>query len=416
MRPLFNTTSMKRKLTLFFAAFLLGNLSIHAQYTATITTDAEVLLEELAGDGVTVLNPVLTCRDSFAATFSGSDGLDFNSGIMLSTIKAPDVFTYFDYMTFPLGVSESDMYNPITAEDREMNNLLDFYSDTLSEAYNTCKIDFDIIPQAKTLNMDFGFASNIIGGFSECEAFSDIIGVLISGGAEYVDTTNLAEFPDTDLRVNTWTLTADSADIAMMISSPHFCPLTGFELIPHDDFAYINYDGTYTNDVHYELISKQIPISATVSPCDTYHITVAIADVRRVWGHAGYHSTQPSSFFLKSGSLRTTGQPEDCPTTVDPEPPSSLNEYLKQQADIKVSPNPFNSGMAIAIQNDNGKEVYCVGLYDIGGRLLSQTKGNLIQVNTNLSAVGNDLATGMYMLKIKSASGKYNHTVKVIKE
>ncbi|GEM_PF-2340607 len=407
---------MKRKLTLLLTAFVLGYCNTNAQYTATVTTDAEALLAELAGDGVTVLNPVLTCRDSFAATFSGSDGLDFDNGIMLSTIKAPEVFTYFDYTIFSLGVAESDMYNPITAEDQEMNNLLDFYGDTLSEAYNTCKIDFDVIPQAKTLNMEFAFTSNLYTGFAACEPLSDIIGISISGGVEYLDTTNLALFPETDLRVNTWTLTADSADINMIISSPHYCPLTGFELIPHDDFAYINYDGTYTNNVHYELISKQMPISATVSPCDTYHITVAIADVRRPLGHAGYHSPQPSTFFLKSGSLRTTGQPEDCPTTVDPEPPSSLNEYLKQQAAIKVSPNPFSNSIAIAIQNDNDKELYNVGLYDIAGRLLSQTKGNLKEVNANLGNVGNELAIGMYLLKIQSVSGKYNHTVKVVKD
>jgi hypothetical protein len=408
---------MKRTITLLATGIILGCLPASAQYTYTTSHTAEELLAELAGDGLTILNPVLTCRDSFNAIYTGTGGLDFDNGIALSTGKLHKIFSEFTG-TPPLLDSEDELYVPVTANDRPMNDMIDRYGYTYGEAFSTCSIDLDIIPQAKTLEMDFIFASSNVGGAFACEPYTDYIAVLISGGTEFSDTINLTTYPGTDVPVSTWTMMADSAMVVDVKSSSYPCDyIVGEEIIPLDEYTIDNNSGLYL--LNYELFTIEIPISTNVSPCDTYHLKIAISDGRYIGDSAhtaSSFSPYASTFFLKSGSLRTTGQPEDCPTTVDPEPPSSLSEYLKQQAQIKVSPNPFNTGMAIAIQDDNGKDIYSVDLYDIGGRLLSQTKGNLNEVNTNLSAVGKDLTTGMYMLKIQSASGKYNHTVKVVKK
>jgi hypothetical protein len=408
---------MKRKCTLVLAVVALGYSTASAQYTFTPSHTAAELMDELSGGGLTILNPVLTCKDSFSAIMSGTGGLDFDNAVILSTCRISKIFA--DYSAFPPGDDHVyDMYAPTTSNDRPINDLIDSYGYEYAEAYNTCSIDFDMVPQAKTLQMDFIFAATKeIVSMSYCNPFTDYVSVLISGGIEFVDTINLATFPGTDVPVDSWTLTADEEALELVAGSPGFCEdVMGAELMPFDEYYIDNYSGIYTNSVRYELLSTEIPIIANVSPCDTYHIKIAVSDGRIASGPGAGYSSASSSFFLKSGSLRTMGQPEECPTTVDPEPPVGLDEYLKQQADIKVSPNPFYSGMAIAIENDNGKELYSVALYDIGGRLLSQSKGNLKEVNASLTAIGNDLATGMYLLKIKSASGKYNHTVKVVKE
>jgi hypothetical protein len=403
---------MKRRLLSLFIVLALAHTT-SAQYTASISHTAEELVTELAGDGIVVLNPVLTCRDSFSAIFSGTGDLGFNNGIILSTLNAPKIFTPYDVINTPLLVSTYEIITSVGAEDKEMNDLLDNYDYPLSVAFNTCSIDIDVVPQAKNLKMDFVFTSNTDGGLRFCEPVTDYIAVLIYGG-EYTDTTNLATFPETDIPVNTWTLTADSTLLSTAHTPPSSCDyIMGEEMMPFDDYQILNHWGDYTTSVHYPLLSTVIPITASVSPCDTYHLKIAIADVRMP---GGYDSYNPSSFFLKSGSLRTTGQPEDCPTMVDPDPPTGINEYLKQQAAIKVSPNPFNSGMAISIKNDNGKDIYHVGLYDMGGRKLQYADGNLDEVNARLSSIGNKLATGLYYLKIQSASGRYHHTVKVVKE
>jgi hypothetical protein len=403
---------MKRRILLLASALVITHTSF-GQYSASISHTAEELVAELAGDGVVVLNPVLTCRDSFSAIFTGTGDLGFNSGVILSTLNAPKIFTPYDVINTPLLVSTYEIATPVGMEDKEMNDLLDEYGYYLSEAFNTCSIDMDIVPQAKTLQMEYVFTSNRDGTMRFCEPVTDYIAVLISGG-EYVDTMNLATFPGTEIPVNSWTLKADSTILSIVHGPPSNCEdITGEELMPFDEYLILNEYGEYTTSVHYPLLSTEIPLTANVSPCDTYHLKIAIADVRMP---GGYDSYNPSSFFLKSGSLRTTGQPEDCPTTVDPEPPSGLGEYLKQQSEIKVSPNPFNAGMSIAIKNDNGKESYTIGLYDISGRQLHRLTGTLNEVNNKLNHIGNDLATGMYFLKIKSDSGKYNHTVKVVKE
>src|SRR5690606_24193940 len=105
-----------------------------------------------------------------------------------------------------------------------------------------------------------------------------------------------------------------------------FCEdVMGAELMPFDEYYIDNYSGIYTNSVRYELLSTEIPIIVNVSPCDTYHIKIAVSDGRIASGPAATYSPASSSFFLKSGSLRTTGQPEDCPAAVDPDPPTGIN-------------------------------------------------------------------------------------------
>jgi hypothetical protein len=396
---------MKRKITLALAATYMGYATASAQYTATDSHTAEELAMELAGDGVTILNPVLSCGDSVNGIFTGSGGLEFDEGIILSTGNTDMVFQ--DWHTTGGAISTNNWMTTYGI-DEDLNNMLRIWGDTdsITEAYATCALEFDLIPQAKTLKIDYFFATGLFSPSVTigCANFVDIIAILIKGGGEYPEYTNIATIPGTDIPVNVNSITFEGvAECLPVEGGPYLEYKIGNSPLSEDFMDYFSYNG----------LTPVFTPEAAVSPCDTYHIKIAAADIRQP---SIAYQNQAISLFLKSGSLHTTGQPEDCPTTVDPEPPSSLNEYLKQQAQIKVSPNPFKSDMSVTIQNDNGKEIYSVGLYDIGGRLLSQTKGNLNQVNTNLSVVGNDLATGMYMLKIQSASGKYNHTVKVVKE
>jgi hypothetical protein len=65
---------MKRKITLALAVISMGYAPASAQYTATDSHTAEELASELAGDGVTILNPVLSCGDSVNGIFTGSGG------------------------------------------------------------------------------------------------------------------------------------------------------------------------------------------------------------------------------------------------------------------------------------------------------------------------------------------------------
>jgi hypothetical protein len=396
---------MKRKITLALAAISMGYATVSAQYTATDSHTAEELAMELAGDGVTILNPVLSCGDSVNGIFTGSGGLGFDEGLILSTGNIDKIFQ--DWYTTG-GIIQTDNWFTTEGIDEDMNNLLRQWgdSDTATEAYATCALEFDLIPQAKTLKVDYFFATGLYSPsvITGCANYVDIIAILIKGGGEYPEYTNIATIPGTDIPVNVNSIAFEGFDGCPPAEGGPYLEYKIGNIPSSEDFMdYFSYKG----------LTPVFTPEAPVSPCDTYHVKIAAADIRQ--NPVGYQS-HAISLFLKSGSLRTTGQPEDCPTTVEPEPPSSLNEYLKQQSQIKVSPNPFNAGMAIAIENDNGKELYSVGLYDIGGRLLSQTKGNLSEVNANLATVGNQLATGIYMMKIESASGKYNHTVKVVKE
>jgi hypothetical protein len=394
---------MKRKITLALAVISIGFGTASAQYAATDSHTAEELAMELAGDGVTILNPILSCGDSVNGMFTGSGGLEFDEGIILSTGNTDKIFQDW---TLTWGVVQTDNWTTGSGIDEDMNHMLVEWGATSTQAYATCALEFDIIPHAKTLKMEYFAATGywVPSKISGCQDFVDILAILIKGGIEYPEYSNIATIPGTDIPVNVNSILNEGTEE---------CPPV--EGGPYTEYYIFNGPGEegYMDNFSYSGLTEVFTLEAAVSPCDTYHIKIAVSDIRVPTGPFQSHGI---SLFLKSGSLRTSGQPEDCPTTVDPEPPSSLNEYLKQQSQIKVSPNPFSNNMAIAIQNDIGKELYSVGLYDIGGRLLGQTKGNLNEVNASLSTIGNDMTSGMYMLKIQSASGKYNRTVKVVKE
>jgi hypothetical protein len=396
---------MKRRITLALAVISMGYAPASAQYTATDSHTAEELASALAGDGVTILNPILSCGDSVNGIFTGSGGLEFDNGIILSTGNTDKIFQDW-YENW--GAVLTNNWMTTEGIDEDMNNLLRQWgdTDTLTEAYATCALEFDLIPQAKTLKMDYFFATGAFSGSVgiDCVNFVDIIGILIRGGSEYPEYINIANIPDTDIPVNVNSIAYPGDMYCSPVEGGPYLEYKIGNIPSSDDFMdYFCYNG----------LTPAFTPEAPVSPCDTYHLKIAAADIRiPLIAYQNYGL----SLFLKSGSLRTTGQPEECPTTVDPEPPSGISEYLKQQSEIKVSPNPFNAGMSIAIKNDNGKESYTIGLYDISGRQLHLLTGTLNEVNNKLNHIGNDLATGMYFLKINSSSGKYNHTVKVVKE
>ena len=59
-----------------------------AQMTVVPGVTAAVMANKLAGPGVVILNPVLTCISNAYGTFSGSSTLNFDSGIVLTSGQA----------------------------------------------------------------------------------------------------------------------------------------------------------------------------------------------------------------------------------------------------------------------------------------------------------------------------------------
>jgi hypothetical protein len=384
---------MKRHLLL--AATLLISLFSNAQYTITDHHTAEELSELITGANVVVLNPVLSCGDTSNGIYSGTGSLDFDNGVILSTNRTVDI-TPFLYGS--PAYSEEKCYTD-EGIDVDMNNYLLDSNYTNLEAYNACVLEMDIVPNTTKIRLDYIFASSEpitgFGGFGGCDPNVDMPVVFIKGGSEYPSYLNLATYPGTNIPVNTTSL---SPETPSTVECPNYAGA------PFDDYYVANEFGEYP-DIDYRQFSKELFATADVSICDTYHLKLAIADIRgNPFGWQGYGS----SLFFKASSLRGEGQPGDCTT--------SLDDYYKQQSQIKVSPNPFVNSLGVQIEGLNATEQMNVSLTDIQGRILKTMDGNLSEVNTKLTNTGVSLTPGMYFLNIKSFSGKYNHSVKVVKQ
>lgn len=385
---------MKRHLLL--AATLLTSLFSNAQYTITDHHTGEELSELITGTNVVVLNPVLSCGDTSNGIYSGTGSLDFDNGIILTGNNSKDI-TPFLYGA-PSYYSEFKMYTD-EGMDEDINQYLLDSGYTHIEAFNACVLEMDIVPNTPQIKLDYIFAASDpnggYGGWGGCDPSLDVPVIFIRGGTEYPTYLNIATYPGTNIPVNLTSL------------DPAVVPTEGcvyYDGAPYDEYYVYNEFGEHA-DIDYRHFSKQLTATASVTVCDTYHLKLAMADIR---SNAGGYAAYGSALFFKASSLRGEGQPGDCIT--------SLNEYYKQQAQIKVSPNPFVNSLGIQIEGVNATEQMNVSLTDIQGRILKTMDGNLSEVNTKLTNTGQSLIPGMYFLNIKSSSGKYNHSVKVVKQ
>lgn len=81
---------------------------------------------------------------------------------------------------------------------------------------------------------------------------------------------------------------------------------------------------------------------------------------------------------------------------------------------VSISPNPFEQGFNLAMQNVDGNTQLQVQIVDIGGRTLYKNVGDINVINADLVNIGQRLLAGMYLIHI-NADGVMN-TQKVIKQ
>jgi hypothetical protein len=92
---------------------------------------------------------------------------------------------------------------------------------------------------------------------------------------------------------------------------------------------------------------------------------------------------------------------------------TGINPVVSNVAGVDVYPNPVNDVMNIAISLAASQNVI-LELTDVSGRILmQQDNGNLAKGNHEIQINSKDLADGVYMLTVKTASGSV--TTKVVK-
>jgi len=188
---------------------------------------------------------------------NGTPGLDFSSGIILSTGKANKV----------AGPNNS----PATCANLQQPGDSLLTSIIHRATFDAAILEFDFVPSNNTISFQYAFGSEeyeeYVGG-----VFNDIFTFHISGGPENYQNVNMAIIPGTNTPVSINNVNQNQNTIWYT---------------NNDNGANLQFDG----------MTKTITAVASVTPCQTYHIRLAVADAA--------DPIFDSGVFLKAGSFNS---------------------------------------------------------------------------------------------------------------
>ncbi len=248
----------------------------YAQLTITANQTATVLAQNLAGAGVTVLNANLACAGQANGTFTAiASNLGISNGIVLTTGQATAV------AGAEAGVTS---FNNNTTGDPALQ--------TLSGAATTkdaCILQFDLVPKGDTIKFDYVFGSEEYIN-SICGPYNDAFAFFISGPG-ITGTVNMARVPGTNIPV---AVNSINSGIPGLYGSLPNCTAMG---LGSPFTAYYNNNAGGAT-VAYRGLTTVLTAAQVVTPCDTYHLKLTVADA--------VNGLYDSGVFIKAGSLQST--------------------------------------------------------------------------------------------------------------
>ena len=240
--------------TALIVALIACGATSQAQLTVTRETDLEALAAAITGPGVSILNPEINCGDSAYGEFSyAGTQLGLSDGVLLTT-------GWVDDAVGPNGYGGGQRYNSGTSGDAILNTV------TGRTTYNRCRFEFDIIPTGDSLRFNFVFASEEYNEWVGSQ-YNDVFGFFISGPGIVGDAgigqdKNIALIPGTSQAVTINNVNNGS------------------------NSAYY-FDNTGGQDIQYDGFTQGLFAESRVTPCQTYHLKLIVADASDRWWDSG---------------------------------------------------------------------------------------------------------------------------------
>lgn len=266
--------------TLVLSCLIIQETSAQAPMSVIDNNSAQDLVDMLTGEGVITMNASLNCPSTANGLFevTGTNNLGIDSGIVLSTGQVNGGAGFNSVIGPNTNSGPGSTTNGINF-DADLSTLV---SGTLADV---CFLEFDFIPSGDSIQFDYIFASSEYWSFS-CSIYNDVFGFFISGPG-ITGTDNIALVPGTDIPVTVNSTTG--------VGTGALCTAMG----PGSPFAQYYNDNTNGPTTSFGGFTDVFTASATVQPCDTYHLKLAIADL--------HDSGFDSAVFLRAGSLSSIG-------------------------------------------------------------------------------------------------------------
>lgn len=274
-----------------------------AQITVTQGGTAQTIASAIVGPGVIVNNATLNCPTESYGTFSGSSNLGLNNGVLLTTGNVTQV---------PGSAStQLDFNNATSGGDPDLVAI------EPQATFNTCILEFDVIPICDTLQLNYVFASEEYPDFV-CSQYNDAFGFFISGpnplGGTYT-AKNIALLPGTNIAVAINTVNGGAVGINGQAGG---CGGPGDPGLNNTAFYVNNQSGS---TIAYNGFTVPLVASVPVSTCQTYHLKLVIADAN--------DAIYDSGVFLEQSGLNCPGTSVDIIATADTAGEGCLNGAIQ---------------------------------------------------------------------------------------
>ncbi|MBI1341614.1 MAG: T9SS type B sorting domain-containing protein [Terrimonas sp.] len=270
----------KRPFLLLFA--FCCTLLVKAQISIHPNADPATLARIMTGYGVQVFNASFTGGKFAAGSFQNSgNNLLLDSGIVLTNGFAKSQAPGIGADGFSTQTASNDLSLP---GDATLEGLIN----NLARTHDAAVLEFDFIPAGDTVDFKFVFGSEEYPQYN-CTAFSDLFGFII-GGPGYPRGKNIALVPGTDVPVAINSINNGTPGPGGNIS---YCQLLG----PGSPFRGYYVDNSNAAIV-YNGMTKTLTAGAHVTPCSTYHLKLAIADLS--------DGLFDSGVFIKASSFNST--------------------------------------------------------------------------------------------------------------
>jgi len=364
--------TMKIKLLLSIFFYLLAYKNIFSQITITQNNSATALAQSIAGPGIVVTNATINCATSGLGLFSngssGAGNVGISNGVLLTTGNVTDAA---GAASGTVSI-DNTIYTGTPGADPDLLTIAGFAS------INTCKLEFDLTPVCANLSINYVFASEEYPNYV-CSNFNDAFGFFISGPG-IVGTQNIAIIPSTTIGV---AINSINNGIPGIFGTAGGCTSTSYTGL------YV--DNTNGTQIEYNGFTIPLTASATVTPCQTYHLKIVIADA----GDALYDS---GVFIQQDGITCTPAVPVltvvATPTNICAGQSSTLTASGSTNNTYTWTPSGslnFNSG-SIVIATPAVSTIYTVSTTNICNSVISET----IAISVNTASTPSITSSGPY--------------------
>ncbi len=217
----------------------------------------DTIVQRIAGVGLETFNSELQCgNNSSGYFFGGSDGgFSMNQGVILTT-----GITSIAFSPNNIGNASIAVGSPGYAPLEELP-----FSWSEDGTFDACVLEFDFVPLGTQISLNYVFGSEEYPEWVGA-SFNDIFAILIEGGPEYPATMPIAQ-----------------RNIAIIPGSPDpgvHATINNINQESYSEFYIDNTDSTLptNNSIQYDGMTTKLTAIAEVTPCNTYHLTIAVAD------------------------------------------------------------------------------------------------------------------------------------------